>query len=715
MLRRGRRGGAAGNGVCPGGKPRACCCAGKGAGGARAHTSHLPPPDSVLRAFREANISDPRASFSPGAPAPLPTFVPLEVRAQNGHAPAERLVAFAARITGCRAATVVLAENGRLVPIAAVGMEAAWTAGVGALAAEMGEGVPFQPFGSLVAAGAAGARALHAAGVGTFVAVPIGFPDGTTLGLLATLDPHPRDDERVRSLLAELAFMAEQAVEPAFEMRRQTARIDRERMRFRALVEASAQVVWVGDDRGNVEEITRTWEGMTGQPSRNLRDWRWAEAIHPADRAALMPAWRRAIADHQPFEATFRFRQAGGGYRWCTLRAVPECDAAGAFLEYVGCIADVHEQYVAAEQIRENEHRLRVAFEAAEMGMWEWDCERQHVTCSDRVLELLGVTESTFSSEAWAALEYVHPDDRALVRAHARATGDGSFELALEHRTRYPEGGPERWVRSVSKMHRDAQGRPVRVVGTLVDVTAAKHYEAALVEAKERAEGLLRLQDTFLANMSHEIRTPLTAILGFSDLLQLDLAGEAREYAQIIGDSGRRLGEMLTSLLELAQLKAGEVSVETAAVDVGEAVRAALDPHREAAHARGLALTSRVPAPAPIVRADARALHRVLHHLVSNALKFTEKGRVAVRVDARPDEVAVRVEDTGCGISAAYLPHLFSEFRQESAGLTRQHEGTGIGLSIAHRLVFLMGGRLEVASQQGRGTTFTLTLPRVPA
>jgi signal transduction histidine kinase len=240
-------------------------------------------------------------------------------------------------------------------------------------------------------------------------------------------------------------------------------------------------------------------------------------------------------------------------------------------------------------------------------------------------------------------------------------------------------------------------------------------YEQGLLEAKRQAEELAQLKTTFLANMSHEIRTPLTGILGFSAVLEEEVADEQREFTQLISQSGQRLLAMLDSVLNLAKLDAAGAELNPESLDLAEEVRRIVQIYQPNAQQKRLELSLDLPAEPIPAELDPASLNMILNNLINNALKFTSAGRVQVRVKASDEMVHLVVHDTGIGISEAFLPHIFDEFRQESGGLARLHEGAGLGLAITHRLVTLMQGHIQVESQVGVGTTFTVTLPRYTA
>lgn len=249
----------------------------------------------------------------------------------------------------------------------------------------------------------------------------------------------------------------------------------------------------------------------------------------------------------------------------------------------------------------------------------------------------------------------------------------------------------------------------------MIDMTERKEYEAALQEAKEEAEQMARLKTNFLASMSHEIRTPLTSVIGFASMLAGELPERHGRFAQVIERSGRRLMDTLNAVLSLAQLESQQMEVELDRLDVASEVEEVAEFFEPHATAKGLQFRCLVSPQARGAHAklDHGALGSVLQNLIGNAIKFTDRGYVEVRVDASDQHVRIHVKDTGVGIQEAFIPYLFDAFRQESSGMTRSHEGSGLGLALTKRLVDLMDGEISVESDKGKGTTFTITFQRV--
>jgi signal transduction histidine kinase len=252
---------------------------------------------------------------------------------------------------------------------------------------------------------------------------------------------------------------------------------------------------------------------------------------------------------------------------------------------------------------------------------------------------------------------------------------------------------------------------------TYGDVTARKRGEVALQRAKEEAEIASRSKTEFLANMSHELRTPLNAIIGFSDILVRQLfgpIGSARynEYARDIHDSGQHLLNLINDVLDIAKIEVNKVELAEEPIDVPGVVESCVRLMRDRAIAAGVAIEVEMPERLPDLYADDRRLKQILLNLVSNAVKFTPSGgKVEIRVEQ--DETGFRfiVADTGIGIAAADLKTALTPFGQIDSSLSRRHEGTGLGLPLARSMAELHGGRLEIDSKPGAGTTVTVTLP----
>ncbi|QXD14604.1 response regulator [Rhodocaloribacter litoris] len=332
------------------------------------------------------------------------------------------------------------------------------------------------------------------------------------------------------------------------------------------------------------------------------------------------------------------------------------------------------------------------------------------VYCNRAAVRLLGAA-SVDDVLGRRIFDFLPPALHERTRHHLTRLHRDETPPPLEHPVRRLDG-TERYAETYSTpiLH---EGR--RAVQTVVrDITERRETELALRRAKEEAEMLSRLKTTFLANMSHEIRTPLTSILGFAEVLADEFPRVEAKYIAFIRKSGQRLLETLNSVLDLSMLESGSLKVNRERLDLAEQVAEDTALMEPLAREKGLRLTLHTPPEEVFIEADRGALTRIVNNLVGNAIKFTEHGTVTVTVRVAGASAELEVRDTGPGIGPAFLPHLFDEFKQESTGMARRHEGAGLGLAITRHLVELLDGRIDVTSEPGRGTVFTVSFPLAP-
>lgn len=365
------------------------------------------------------------------------------------------------------------------------------------------------------------------------------------------------------------------------------------------------------------------------------------------------------------------------------------------------------------ESLRRSLVRLDEAQRVARLGYWETNVRDGSAFWSDQTYRIFGFEPGTVTPSFGLFVEMVSEESLVTLATLVRKTWGGETHEIVLPITR--ADGEVRTLRASGEVVRDAEGRVTQIHGVCVDVTDEEEQRRELVRAKERAEELLRLKTSLLNNMSHELRTPLTGILGYAELLGDEVVGESQDMVDAILRGGRRLMDTLNSVLDLAQLESGSFHLQHTPLDARAEVADVLTLLAPLAHQKGIALSSAAGADAVWCQADRAALFRVLNNVVGNAVKFTEVGGVTVAVEpVESGEVRVRVTDTGVGISPEFLPRLFEEFRQASDGYGRQHEGNGLGLAITHRLVHLLGGRLDVRSALGEGSVFEVFLPGGP-
>ncbi|MDX1440309.1 MAG: ATP-binding protein, partial [Rubricoccaceae bacterium] len=375
------------------------------------------------------------------------------------------------------------------------------------------------------------------------------------------------------------------------------------------------------------------------------------------------------------------------------------------------------------EALREREGHLVEAQRTAGLGNWELNLQTHQLDWSREMYRIVGLDPKVDKPSFDVFASRLYPDDHPKLIAFWDALRKKETHEDLTLRLQVPDG-TVRSLRFRGEYAPATSARPERLFGICQDVTVAAERERMLMHAKnvaehareeaerarEQAEEMARMKSDFLANMSHEIRTPLTAIIGFAQILGQEVDSKQLDLVEPIEQSGRRLLATLNSVLDLAQLKADGVNLNMERIDVAEEVHELAEMLRSLAKDKGLSLVVHAPVLGLYVNADRGALIRVLTNLISNAIKFTDEGRITVSVEEEDGYILTRVRDTGRGIDPSFLPKLFEEFRQESTGATRTHEGSGLGLAITKGLVELMGGTITVETELNEGTQFTVML-----
>jgi len=373
-------------------------------------------------------------------------------------------------------------------------------------------------------------------------------------------------------------------------------------------------------------------------------------------------------------------------------------------------VAFAVERTRAEAQARRDEARLRYVLDAAEMGTWEWDLARQRVEWSDNLARLHGVAADALDHTFASYERVIHPEDRERVAAALRRAIDEREPLDIEYRV-VAQDGSERWVES--KGHVEvADGRPIRVSGVCLIVTPRKEAEHARLASAEEAS---RLKDDFLATLSHELRTPLNAILGWVQMLLAGTlpADRARQAIDIIGRNAKAQAQLIEDILDISRIITGKLEIESQALSVPHLMDGVVGAALPAARAKQITITRHVPDGLPPVDGDPKRLHQVLSSVIANAIQFTpDKGQVEIRAEADARGLVITVRDSGAGIPAEFLPHVFDRFRQADSRATRRHGGLGLGLAIARHVIEQHRGTITAASDgPGRGTTMTIVLP----
>jgi len=485
--------------------------------------------------------------------------------------------------------------------------------------------------------------------------------------------------------------------------------------RLRMVVRAGRMGTWDWDLATGATRLDRQERELFGLPEGNgsVHVTDVFARMHPADREGVRDACQTSIDDRVGYDHEFRVVAPDGSTRWLAGRGDVIRNAAGAALRMVGVNFDVTER-----RSKEQHYRLiDRALQAATNGITVADAQSEEVPIiyvNAGFEEMTGYKADEVVGRNCRFLQgpETDPDTVETIRK-ALAAGSECHVTILNYRKDSSKFWNELRITPVF----DEAGHLTHFVGVQADVTERKRFEESLRRAEARAQAASQAKSEFLANMSHEIRTPLTAVLGCADTLFPRLTiQEQREMVQMIRSQGRLLLGILNDVLDLSKIEAGRLEIHrepSSIVGIIEDVRSLLEPQ---ATEKGLDVRAEYASEMPVeIRTDPLRMRQVLVNLVGNAIKFTERGEVAVigfcDVESDPPQIIINVKDTGIGIAKDKLEAIFDAFSQENSELSRKFGGTGLGLTISQRLLKMLGGQIQVASRVGDGTTFTITLP----
>jgi len=371
------------------------------------------------------------------------------------------------------------------------------------------------------------------------------------------------------------------------------------------------------------------------------------------------------------------------------------------------------------KQLEDSEQRYNLAVSGTNDGIWDWDLTTDIVYYSPVWLEILGYCENdhlSFTLNTY--LDNIHVEDRLDTEKAINNHLSGNSEIyqhihRMQHREKY-----YLWIEAKGKCLLNQEKKPYRMVGTINNITDKKHIEEELQKAKETAEIANAAKSQFLAKMTHELRTPLTAIIGFGQLINRDknLSDSTRQYIDIVNRSGEHLLSLINDVLSMSQIEAQKISISLSSFDLYQLFDLVQSIFIPRTRSNGIELKLEVDSLVPqYIKTDQAKLRQILLNLIGNAVKFTSKGYVLVRVKYKQQKfLEIEVIDTGTGIASGDLESVFQAFEQAEQGRS-YNEGTGLGLAISRQFARLLGGDITLESTLGVGSTFCCTLEIMPA
>ena len=493
----------------------------------------------------------------------------------------------------------------------------------------------------------------------------------------------------------------------AVQVRARTRELAVSSQRLRDLFDSASDVLLVVEPgSGRILDANRRTSERYGYSREELLGMRVHDLCPLEVAAQADAALQRVMADgHALFEHTLRHRNGRYIHAEISSRLV-ELDGRQVIESNV---RDLSERVEAATRLHESERRLADVLQAVQMGTWEWDIASGEVYWSKNVEALFGLPAGSFAGNYAAYQQRIHPEDRGLVEGRIQAVLNTDAPYEVEHRILWPDGSI-RWLAGKGRVYRTPDGKPLRIAGTVMDVTQRKQGDLEREQLLHDLERRTAEMESFVYTISHDLKAPLITIYGFARLLEKDLArGDTAQVADSLGEilkASKGMEQLIEDLLALARtgLIVGEFKEVTLADLFSELTS------RCAHHIEQEQASVRLMKNLPRLRLDPVRFGQVLQNLIENALAYHRPGVPpeieigATRIDG---EFRLYVRDNGTGIAPAYQERIFGLFQR----LDTRTEGTGVGLAIVRRIVAMHGGRVWVESEPGKGSIFWIALP----
>ncbi|MGE8721570.1 PAS domain-containing protein [Leptospira terpstrae] len=386
----------------------------------------------------------------------------------------------------------------------------------------------------------------------------------------------------------------------------------------------------------------------------------------------------------------------------------------GEITGYLGIGIDISAHKATEEALRASESRWQFALEGSGDGIWDWNSQTNKVFFSNQWKNMLGYSEEEIGSDISEWESRVHPEDKPNYFLDLDKHFNGETSVYVNEHRMLCKNGTYKWILDRGKVIEWTEnGKPLRMIGTHTDITERKLLENALIVARENAEKASQAKSDFLANMSHEIRTPLNGVIGFSDLLmRTELNQVQKKYMETVYLSASSLLDLINDILDFSKIESGKMELYKERINIYDLLHQIAEIVKHKAYEKGLELILNISPKVPRnIFVDSLRLRQILLNLIGNALKFTLKGEIQIKISSEPKdnnehELLFEVIDTGIGISPENRDKIFEVFSQADTSTTRQFGGTGLGLSISSKLLNLFNSKMELESERDKGSRF---------
>lgn len=490
----------------------------------------------------------------------------------------------------------------------------------------------------------------------------------------------------------------------------QQYKIIKDQEKYKYFVENIHDCIFSLAENGTIKYISPNCHQMYLFKQEEMVGKNIAEFLHPEDKPEFFSILQNKQNRHG---LECRLKKKSGTWLWNAINITVATEFDINETVFIGIARDINTEKEALIALKESERRLKTAERIAKIGNWELDLCANKLYWSDEIYRIFEVLPYEFDGTYESFLQLIHPEDRELVNKTYQESVKKKTPYYCKHRILLKDGRIK-YVLEQGYTTYDVQGNPISSFGAVQDITYQTMTEQKLIMAKDAADAANKAKSGFLSSMSHEIRTPMNAIIGMTELLLENphLDEEQHKYLSTIKKAGDHLLTIINNILDLSKIEAGQIQTVPKPTDVRELVERTVEMHYVIANKKGIQIECNIAGDVPqYLLCDADKLRQVLVNLLGNAFKFTNDGKVSVRlVKTGTDLYLFSIKDTGIGIPQAKLDMIFEKFFQIESGATRSVAGTGLGLAISRKLVELMGGKIWAESIENEGSTFYFTI-----
>ncbi len=464
---------------------------------------------------------------------------------------------------------------------------------------------------------------------------------------------------------------------------------------FRRIADLMAEYIWISDEKGRVLWLNSTWKKVTGFEGDPIDLEKWPDLSRKIrNYQQTISSYRRAIHSQETWEIIWSFWDKEGKERWLLAVGVPIFDKKGNVFRWLGHHTDITEQKENEKELGLSKRRYELATLATMDLVWDLDIGKQRMKWSPAINKVFGHDLDELETSSEWFYQHIHPEDRERIKNSLGRAFERKL-ISYQEEFRFEKASGEfAYVMNRGYLLFSNEGEPLRMIGAMADITWQRKAIETLEGAKKAAEIANEAKSAFLANVSHEVRTPLSAILGYAEIIR-EIAGDNKELIQFLGiieRNGHQVLRIIDDVLDLAKVESGTLEIQKARFKTQhliDDVKALLDAKR----APGVSFKVESDANLPdVLCSDVTRLRQIIVNLAGNALKFTEKGEVVLKLEYRRPHLVMTIRDTGPGIKKATQKSIFEPFNQGDSSISRKFGGTGLGLALTKKLANSMGG-----------------------